>query len=482
MNYLRNILTLVVVLAAFSACTESKNNYMPQEAILLSDSLKSASCVFLTDDEKEKPVISWVEIDSAGYKRFYFARWDENSYSFDKSKSIPLEQNTSIHEEGMPKVAFKGNGTIIAIYETSTPSETEKWGIGDVRYVESYDDGDTWSEPRSVFKTEPNELSYSFSHILRLGNGEVGVTALGTYTGEDEDMGRPVVYTATDGNKGFMELIIISETGCECCRTAIAGDENGNVRIVFRDLQKGSIRDIAMSSSSDYGKTFGDAQDISDDGWEIYGCPHNGPSIVVKEGRTYLSWYTGTDDDGVYFAEYAADGSRIRKAYLDNSAQFSQLTLSANENTPVIAYDTEYTFGSSVYSKIVASRVESDKIYTLDVSDNKSIAAYPVIQSLKESSVIVAWSENKDRVYYKVLELKDISIPSDEKTDKEQKSIKEIEVDFQEITQEVDPVCQMTLHEEMVKATVEYKGEIYGFCHEKCKDMFLNNPADYILN
>jgi len=44
-----------------------------------------------------------------------------------------------------------------------------------------------------------------------------------------------------------------------------------------------------------------------------------------------------------------------------------------------------------------------------------------------------------------------------------------------------DPVCKMIIEKEKAVVSVEYKGEIYYFCSEECKEAFLKNPEKYTV-
>jgi YHS domain-containing protein len=44
----------------------------------------------------------------------------------------------------------------------------------------------------------------------------------------------------------------------------------------------------------------------------------------------------------------------------------------------------------------------------------------------------------------------------------------------------VDPVCGMKIKKSDAKATYEYKGKIYYFCMEGCKEKFVKNPENYV--
>lgn len=44
-----------------------------------------------------------------------------------------------------------------------------------------------------------------------------------------------------------------------------------------------------------------------------------------------------------------------------------------------------------------------------------------------------------------------------------------------------DPICHMKTAD-FLKDTANYKGKIYGFCSESCKDKFKKNPEKYTQN
>src|SRR5690625_2965758 len=115
------MLLFFIMISCNSYQKEQESKSKANLPVALSAASGKASCVFLTADEKNNPAISWVEIDSSGKKHFYFARWKPSVHAFSSPHAIPIEQNAAMHEEGMPKIAFKGDGSLFAMYETSVP-------------------------------------------------------------------------------------------------------------------------------------------------------------------------------------------------------------------------------------------------------------------------------------------------------------------------------------------------------------------------
>ncbi len=459
-----------------SSCSDSKYSSAEPSPVLLSDTNNKASCVFLAKDEKNNPVVSWTETDSTGNKHFYFSNWDVKSGKFTPGMAIPVEPNTSIHEEGMPKIAVKGDGTIVAIYETSVPSAKSRFGLSDIQYIMSFDKGKTWTDHRSIQTGAPHNGSRSFGNMIRLDDGEIGIAWLDTDP-DDANSGRPVKFARTNGKEGFGDAILIEPFACQCCRTALSSDGQGNIRVVFRDLLSGSVRDISVSSSADNGRTFSKAVPFSNDHWVIDGCPHNGPSVVSQNEATYVTWFTGSSRKGVFYAALDKNNNMILKRQLAPNGRFVQLCLMPN-GTRIAAYNASYREGDTMYSKIVLNKIEGSAFLEKEITLPRVHASYPVIQVAGKENVVIAWTDN-DKVYYTQLNTNTITEVTKEAI-AEAFPGKERPV-FPALQIAKDPVCGMKIDEQMTGDTTLFQGKIMGFCSHGCKEIFLKDPHSYAV-
>ncbi|HTO17036.1 MAG TPA: sialidase family protein [Edaphocola sp.] len=416
-NYLLISVCLAFILLA-SAC----NNNFKSKVYNISQSDREASCVFLTKDEKDNPIISWVEKDSSNKKHFFFSKYLKGQEKFDSPIAIPIEQNATTHSEGGPKIAVKGNGTIFALYEISIPKPERKWGIGDLRYVQSSDNGKTWTEPKSI-SSEPStqDLSANFSNLIRLKDGEIGITWLGTHPENKEvemnhnmenldhgsmniSLGRPVMFSKTIGNDSISKPIFITTSACECCRTALSTNENGNIMVVFRGLRANNIRDITYSISENGGKRFSLPYSFSNDQWALDACPHAGPSIISNNEKIYVSWFTGAQKNkGVNFASLESDGVIKEKKLVDSNAKFSQINMLSN-GMPIITFDETFKKDDQIYSRIMIATENGNEFIKYEVSKSNSQSRLPVMQTLKDDTIVIAWIDN-NTIFYRTLKL-----------------------------------------------------------------------------
>jgi hypothetical protein len=392
------LLTMVLLYGLPSCSSASKERGKSAQPTILSQPGCQAACVFMTRDAQGHPVVSWVTTDSAAHNRLYFAYWDLSARKFKAPQAIPIAEPFRIHEQGMPKIAIQGDGHILAIYETTVPSASSKWGISDVRYIQSFDQGKTWTEARSVSKNRRRETSCSFAGLCRLGDGEIGVTWLDTDP-DSEAEGRPVLFAKTNGKAGFGMPVLIDPRACPCCRTAVASDPNGRVSIAYRDLAPGDVRDISVSVSTDNGATFQHTVPFSKDHWVIAGCPHNGPSIATRNGNMYVAWFSGGHTSGVHYGELDSSGALVFQQDLSPQGRFIQLCLLPN-GTPITAYNEIYKEGPTVYSKIVLNKMDGSSVAEAVASPPQVYASFPVLQAVSDTDVIVAWSQS-GTVYYR---------------------------------------------------------------------------------
>jgi len=93
---------------------------------------------------------------------------------------------------------------------------------------------------------------------------------------------------------------LLDELVCDCCQTDIAPGPHGPIA-VFRNRSKEEIRDIYVSRFID--DQWLEGQAVANDGWEIAGCPVNGPAIDVSGKEVGVTWFTmANDDPAVSFA------------------------------------------------------------------------------------------------------------------------------------------------------------------------------------
>ena len=91
-------------------------------------------------------------------------------------------------------------------------------------------------------------------------------------------------------NKGdIIDESELDSATCDCCQTSIAVTNKGPV-VVYRDRSDKEVRDIYIARKIN--GIWGVPTPIHNDGWEINGCPVNGPKVASNSNNLAISWFT----------------------------------------------------------------------------------------------------------------------------------------------------------------------------------------------
>ena len=134
---------------------------------------------------------------------------------------------------------------------------------------------------------------------------------------------------------------------CYCCKVAMAASADGAIVAAWRHVYAGNIRDIAFTISRDGGRTFAGAQRLSEDRWQLAGCPDDGPALAVDgAGGIHAVWPTvigGEKPEGAIFYASSRDGRsfspRTRIPTLGSPKPMHPQIVAANSGTLAVAWD-----------------------------------------------------------------------------------------------------------------------------------------------
>ena len=118
-------------------------------------------------------------------------------------------------------------------------------------------------------------------------------------------MEKSMMYTMVglDGTLG--KEVLLDGRVCECGQTSAAPTPDG-MAVVYRDRSEKEVRDISIVRLKK-GK-WSKPQPLSKDGWEINGCPVNGPAISSAGRNVAVAWFTAAHNQPRIYATLSADG------------------------------------------------------------------------------------------------------------------------------------------------------------------------------
>ena len=348
-----------------------------------------------------------------GATNVYLAMSSDGGATF----SAPHRVNDKDGEAGAtneqpPRVVISGSGTaptltVVWSKRDPGPQETRR---DIIRMSRSTDGGRTFTPARFIH--DPAFIGARGWESLTVGAD--GVVHAVWLDGRDADQkiaesakhtgtvpkGQPpqAIYHGTLSANGQVVESLVAADVCFCCKTAVAVDTRGGVYAAWRHIFPGSMRDIAFATSTDGGHHFTPFVRVSDDKWELNGCPEDGPSIAVDQSRTiHIAWATvvneGEPRKALFYAT-SRDGKTFSPrarvpAAVAATPSHAQLTLTPDGGAAIVWDET-----INGQRRISFTRVSRTGVFRPPqiLSGGDESASYPVIARAAAGSLIVGWT------------------------------------------------------------------------------------------
>jgi hypothetical protein len=407
---MKQLLISITILAGMVAC----NNKLPEQTYTyteksIGDTSTVTSCPYFTEDAKGRPVLSWVKEINDSVAVLCYAISNDQGNTFGNAVEVPPSKNIHPHGENLPKVLFKPNGEIIAMWGASNQNPRSKYS-GLVYYSQSFDEGKTWGKAIPLV-TDTSAYDQRYFDMELLPGGEAMVIWLDN-RGNKTKEGSTLFCSETQGKNGFTNERAIGETCCPCCRTDLFIDAKGNVHASYRDIINDSIRDMVKSISTDGGKTFSAPVRISADNWAIDGCPHTGPAVAQNANGMHFAWYTMGGGEGVFYCNSKDSGKTYSKrdtVSANASAKHPQIASLSNGNI-IIVWDQVVKTGERYNARIgFQERSPEGKILNSEfISSADAYSEFSVIKPLSHTAILVAYTKkvnDRKQAVYRVIPL-----------------------------------------------------------------------------
>jgi hypothetical protein len=177
----------------------------------------------------------------------------------------------------------------------------------DVRASFYQSDRQQWGEPITVHK-DGVSAEHGFVSMVPMSDGHTFMSWLdGRNTRGDSIKSGAAGGHEEHGTGGAMTLRagIFDRVGetleewqldarvCDCCQTSAALAASGPI-VVYRDRSDEEIRDTYITRLIE--GRWSEPRVVHHDGWQIAGCPVNGPAVVAREEFVAVTWFTAVND------------------------------------------------------------------------------------------------------------------------------------------------------------------------------------------
>ncbi|HQQ98744.1 MAG TPA: exo-alpha-sialidase [Cyclobacteriaceae bacterium] len=305
-----------IALLALLSCQTRK----PTTAIVI-DSLASpatgtAGQPYFNVDAAGTPYLSWQQVDD-DHSCLLLSAWKNGTWS--PADTLAAGPNWFVNWADFPSFAFHGNNLIANYLERSSD---EKFSY-DVKL--SVFDGQRYSSGEKLHH-DSTLTEHGFVSWQPWQDGYVVTWLDGRNTEGSED------HESHGGHHGSMSLRAarldikgkvldeweIDHQTCDCCQTSMVVTDEGPV-IAYRDRSRDEVRDMSLVRWT--GDGWSEPYSPYSDGWQIKGCPVNGPRLAARGNRLAMVWFNAANDSTRLQIGFSTDGGvQFGKSTLLNSA------------------------------------------------------------------------------------------------------------------------------------------------------------------
>lgn len=269
-------------------------------------------------------LLSWIEpLVEGGHALRYAERPKGGAWS--EPRTIASGGDWFVNWADFPAMAVLPDGTLFAHWLARSGPGTYAY---DVRVTASRDGGKTWSAP-VVPHRDGTQSEHGFVSMIPWSEQAMGLVWLDGRKGGGAAHGgggevaaeMSLLHSTLDSQGRLGPETILDGRVCDCCQTDAARAEGATV-VVYRDRSDKEMRDTSLVRFVDGRWT--EPRTLARDGWEINGCPVNGPAIAASGPQVAVVWFT------------AAHGRpRVNVAFSSDSAATFGAPLTVDDGRPL---------------------------------------------------------------------------------------------------------------------------------------------------
>jgi hypothetical protein len=238
-------------------------------------------------------ILNWTEERGAGTE-VRMAILDGQTWS--EARTIHRSADIFVNWADFPSVVALADGTLAAHWLELNGRGAYEY---DAMIAFSTDEGRSWTEPL-ILHDDRSQREHGFVSLIPDETG--GMTALwldgrdydSLAEGDSFENAMQVRARKINPDGTMKPESLLDVRACTCCQTSAARTDTGGIVAVYRDRTAEEIRDISVvrHSHGEWTLPF----TISEDGWEISGCPVNGPAVDAMADKVSVIWFTAAQD------------------------------------------------------------------------------------------------------------------------------------------------------------------------------------------
>jgi hypothetical protein len=313
----RLLISVIAILCVCSVTTSAQVRELPSPAG------QGSGQPNLAVSPNGRAYLSWIERLGEGRFSLRFSTLEKDGWS--TSRVIAEGSNWFVNWADFPSMVALPDGSLAAHWLVRSGQGTYEY---DVTISRSFDGGKTWSNP-FVPHRDGAKAEHGFVSLFAARDGSLAAVWLdgrdmkpaeGSHGHSHGNMTLRYVKVKRDG--ALVDDAALDMRVCECCQTSASMTADGPV-VVYRDRSEAEkeIRDISIVRLK--GNKWSAPRPVFQDGWQLSGCPVNGPAVAAAGRRVAVAWFTGADKT-----------SRVKLAFSKDAAETFGQPVAVDDGNP----------------------------------------------------------------------------------------------------------------------------------------------------
>jgi hypothetical protein len=326
--------------------------------------------------------LTWLETTKEGHALRY-SRWDGKVFT--EPSTVHASDQFFANWADFSSVLPFGKGKLAAHWLEKAAAGTYEY---DVLIAISDDSGRTWSP--GVKPHRDGTLSeHGFVSLSPEGEGFRALWLDGRHYEKTKEMA--LVSTPFDG-KGFAEETVVDARVCECCQTGMAALDGGGFLAAYRDRSSEEIRDISYVRFAS--GRWSEPRTLNADGWELAGCPVNGPQVVASGQQAAVAWFTASKDEPRAQVVFSEDGGVTfgKPVRVDAGSALGRVDVELLDGDAVVTWLGRASERGEILARRVSFKGETSEIVRVARTGVDRASGFPRTASFR-GSIYVAWTE-----------------------------------------------------------------------------------------
>ena len=348
---------------------------------------------YLFTDVNGQVFLSWIEQQDT-VNVLKLAAWEGESWS--APRIITSGTDWFVNWADYPLAVSDGQGKFMAHMLEKSGEDTFAYDVK----ISSSLDGVHWTSPR-VLHDDGKEAEHGFVSMVPYGehvfiswlDGRNTVSDDTTHHDDHGHHGEMTVRAAVvayDGEK--LNEWELDGRVCDCCQTTSAITSNGPV-VIYRDRSENEIRDMSIVRLVNNQWTM--PQPIYEDGWEIKGCPVNGPRCEAQGNTLAIAWFTMAKDDPAVKIIFSHDGGATfsKPIRVDEGSAIGRVDIVLLDETSALV---SWMAGAEIMVRKVNNNGKMETPTVVASSSEARASGFPQLTKC-DGGVMMAWTDGETK-------------------------------------------------------------------------------------